>query len=608
MVTLSRDAQGHLDRYLRQVKAALRGHPSVDVGEIERDVLGHIDAELSGKPEPVGEGSLREVLARLGTPDAWVPADELPEWRRVWLRMRSGPEEWRLAYLTLAMFLGGVTLFLAGPVFWPLPVVCLVAALLLGRASLGLLAAHDEAVGPRKWLIYPVLLAFYVPLAGALLAWPLPLVTRGLTDVPALEYRVAGIPGPFGVVVPALVAVALGAWWAVLGLFSRRFTKVIRDMFYPMAEGFTRAHATWIAAGGFLLIIVGGGALLMAMSDARVSAAARTPKPAVPVDPIPAILDAFPSHPIVALGEGTHGNEQGHAFRLSLIRDPRFAKVVNDIVVESGNARYQDVMDRFIAGGDVPPESLRRVWQNTTQPDSMWDIPIYEEFFRAVRTLNVSLPAERRLRVLLGDPPIDWDAVRRPEEYGQWDRDAYPAEVIRREVIERGRRALVIYGDLHFIRKVPQPRPGQEPDARSIVGLLERAGVKVFSIRTIAYGMDLETLQADVLSWPRPSVTVLRGTALGAADFSSYYPRPLLVRTDGTPVETPSARRPLPMEEQFDALLYLGPQSTITRSQLTAATCGDARYMEMRMGRLTLMGMQPGIDRLKKQCAGAALK
>src|SRR5258706_3455900 len=52
-------------------------------------------------------------------------------------------------------------------------------------------------------------------------------------------------------------------------------------------------------------------------------------KPAVPVAPIAAILDAFRSDAIVALGDN-HGNEQGHAFRLSLIRDPRFAAAVND--------------------------------------------------------------------------------------------------------------------------------------------------------------------------------------------------------------------------------------------------------------------------------------
>lgn len=61
-------------------------------------------------------------------------------------------------------------------------------------------------------------------------------------------------------------------------------------------------------------------------------------KPATPIDPITGIIDAFRTHSVVALGEGDHGNEQGHAFRLKLINDPRFAAVVNDIVVEFGNS------------------------------------------------------------------------------------------------------------------------------------------------------------------------------------------------------------------------------------------------------------------------------
>src|ERR1700741_2928172 len=65
---------------------------------------------------------------------------------------------------------------------------------------------------------------------------------------------------------------------------------------------------------------------------------------------IAAIIEAFQSHPMVALGEGPHGNEQGHAFRLALLRDPRFAATVNDIVVEFGSGRYQGLMDRFVNG------------------------------------------------------------------------------------------------------------------------------------------------------------------------------------------------------------------------------------------------------------------
>jgi len=49
------------------------------------------------------------------------------------------------------------------------------------------------------------------------------------------------------------------------------------------------------------------------------------PRPAVPVEPITAIIDAFRMHDVVALGEGAHNNEQSHAFRLKLLRDPRFA-------------------------------------------------------------------------------------------------------------------------------------------------------------------------------------------------------------------------------------------------------------------------------------------
>src|SRR6266513_2964647 len=101
------------------------------------------------------------------------------------------------------------------------------------------------------------------------------------------------------------------------------------------------------------------------------------PRPAVPVDPVAAILDAFRSHAIVAVAEGTHNNEQAHAFRLSLIRDRRFADTVNDIVVEFGSARYQSVMDRFVRGEAVAEAALRQAWQNTTQPQAIWDVPIY---------------------------------------------------------------------------------------------------------------------------------------------------------------------------------------------------------------------------------------
>ena len=88
--------------------------------------------------------------------------------------------------------------------------------------------------------------------------------------------------------------------------------------------------------------------------------------------------------------------------------------------------------------------------------------------------MNMSLPPERRLRVLLGDPPIDWDKVHTLEELRKWlNRDAHAVDVIRREVLAKGRRALVIYGDEHLAR-----------NAGSIVTLLEKDGTKVLSVHT----------------------------------------------------------------------------------------------------------------------------
>src|SRR5262245_23148852 len=82
-----------------------------------------------------------------------------------------------------------------------------------------------------------------------------------------------------------------------------------------------------------LLLAVAGMAALAAPVLAQVPTVPAdvpvAPAPAAtPVEPIAAILAAFHSCEIVAIGDN-HGNEQGHAFRLALIRDPRFAATVN---------------------------------------------------------------------------------------------------------------------------------------------------------------------------------------------------------------------------------------------------------------------------------------
>lgn len=255
------------------------------------------------------------------------------------------------------------------------------------------------------------------------------------------------------------------------------------------------------------------------------------PQEAVAIDPVMAIIQAFDTHSLVVLGE-RHGRRADQTFRLSLIRDSRFAATVNDIVVESGSAAFQDVMDQFMSGEDVPAGSLRQVWLNAMPP---FRAPMYEEFFRAVRTLNDGLPRDRRIRVVLGEAP------------DHQSRDAYVTDVIRREVLDNGRRALVIYGEGHATRKHPIFRD-EVAEERTFVTMVEALGRPVFAV----WGHNcpsMARLQPSVSSWPKPSLAMVRGTPLGMVDYFFYSPIPAWR-------EAPKQRQ---MEELVDAVLCLEP-------------------------------------------------
>lgn len=296
-----------------------------------------------------------------------------------------------------------------------------------------------------------------------------------------------------------------------------------------------------------------------------------------------------------------HAIEQRHRFHLSLIRDSRLPSVVNDIVEECGNARFQDRIDRFVAGEDVPYDLLRQVWEDTISAAPNCDLPMYEELYRTVRQVNQRLPPARRLRVLLGDVPIVWDEVRSFDDVVRWDeqRFAHMADIVQREVVAKGRRALILYGDMHAQRK--NERVNYER-ADNVAARLETAGAQVFNVWS---NLGPDRPDVDAL----PGLTRLRGTALGARDFGSFFTSDgRFTFKEGKP--RPLAREqwaPMRMEDQFDALLYLGPQSSMTMQRISPGRCAEASYLERRTRRMALLpGGQGQIDRLKQYCASVA--
>jgi hypothetical protein len=165
----------------------------------------------------------------------------------------------------------------------------------------------------------------------------------------------------------------------------------------------------------------------------------------IPEPAVPAILAAFDKYEVVALPQD-HGMQDLNDFIFSLIRNPAFSAKVNDIVFESGNSLYQPILDRYIAGNDVPFTELQKIWRKMGQP-AAGASAFVEQFYPLVRALNQKLPPQRRLRVLAGDPPIDWDQIKSMDDVIRLvHRDQGIASVMEREVLSKHRKALMLFG------------------------------------------------------------------------------------------------------------------------------------------------------------------
>ncbi len=79
---------------------------------------------------------------------------------------------------------------------------------------------------------------------------------------------------------------------------------------------------------------------------------AQDPQPK-PLNATAAVLRAFDSHDIVMFGEA-HGCKQEYEWLDELVGTPEFADRMDDIVVEFGNSLYQELVDGYVAGDDVP--------------------------------------------------------------------------------------------------------------------------------------------------------------------------------------------------------------------------------------------------------------
>lgn len=259
MITLSESAKKSLEDYLRHARSYLRGSKSVDTDDVEQNITEYIESELEGASEPVSRDVLDSILKKLGSPQQWVPEEELPWWWKIIFRLRSGPEDWRLAYISLVLLVAGILLL-------PYPlvgIVLILASFLTSRAAIAE-AGDPKELKAQRWLLYPALIIVYVFVLLTLLTWPLLFVP--LAD----EYEHTLIKSidrfenesDYWPVAVSVIVVALGLWLSILGALVLKPRKLLQVIFWPFAEKIRSKWAVRLLLIGLVLMILAGMCLV----------------------------------------------------------------------------------------------------------------------------------------------------------------------------------------------------------------------------------------------------------------------------------------------------------------------------------------------------------
>ena len=290
-----------------------------------------------------------------------------------------------------------------------------------------------------------------------------------------------------------------------------------------------------------------------------------------PEDAVTGILRVLDSVPLVAIMEEHLLAEEGELY-VRLLRDPRAPGRINDVILELGNQLHQRLADRYVGwaeGEPVPPDSAFLILHDNTQLGLMtMYAPMYQLTLDAVREANARVPRSRRMRVLLGDPPVDWRVVTRE---ALWElhkrRGDLMRELARDSVVAKGRRGVLIAGGSHLIRRPRSGGPGTRQDAK-----WGDLADKLFVVEVhTGFGAALAHLERPIDSLPR--FTMLRTAEPPLRDVLYDDVKDATPAADGThpppsvpPAGSRSANAGVRLRELADGYVYLGPFRTLTIS------------------------------------------
>jgi hypothetical protein len=281
-------------------------------------------------------------------------------------------------------------------------------------------------------------------------------------------------------------------------------------------------------------------------------------------DIVKAIIDQFDKSDLVGLGE-LHGSQADQDLRFQVIHSKAFARKARIIAVEGLNAFYQDDLDRYIRGEDVPLEQVQRVWRDST---GIFIGPVirtaYQQFLSEVRSVNRGLPDRAKLRVIAADPPLDWARVQSAADFRAVlsKRVVFGVDVIEREALKKGQKALLVFAGSWFTRNMQHMTAnGLVPWTETIGGGLDRDYPgRLYVIAPMRSGEYPDSAKLEGLIGTHASTVLLRlrGTPFGALDANEFLPANAGALLGAPAPPSRTYRDGTTLSDVADAVIYRG--------------------------------------------------
>lgn len=304
------------------------------------------------------------------------------------------------------------------------------------------------------------------------------------------------------------------------------------------------------------------------------------------------LIKIFQHCTIVGLGEGFHGLENSHKFFHMIFDNKKLQKIINIVILEFANVDYQGTLDKYIFGEDIYIKDIYKIWQESTQSPNMFgEQPVYFELLQKIRNINLTLPEGNKIRVLAGDPSIDWKSIHKADDYfcSVELRNIFPAQLAIDYGLVQNLNVLLIYGGYHLTKISNEALPATHWSITAHVNKKQPGAMKVIEVLNPQALHLVEQTQ----NWPLYSILDLSDSYEGNLPAETLFSE--IYDNKGEKVILYQGYK---IRDVFDALLYVGSSESWIMSEIPKSIFADKEYLNELNRRRQIIGWEPFSENL----------